>query len=308
MLIKNVITQKIPENSGVYYFLKNDKPVYFNFTADLQYTIKYLLNSKQENIVKMVSSADSLEWKETENRFQALSAYKQDVAVPESKFRISDNYVYLGIALNHDLTCYVCDSTIDDYLYIGPFPDRFKLYDYFYTIKELYNLKSIENNSANIMHEDSPYSFEFLINDKHESLKLAEKLLFIRTDWISELQMQAEQLKNKLNFEKADLLERQIRLLNKVRKSVEFCLVTKNISYSSEEKDFAVEHGMLSRLNGKKFAIESTYRDNEEFAVSKDSYDERKAVLRHLENNFNRNYSEILSSKKIKLNKIIYGG
>ncbi len=308
MLIKNVNIQKIPESSGVYYFLRNNKPVYFNFTADLQYTIKYLLSSKQDDTVKMISGADAVEWNETDNVFQALIEFKRGKFVSETNYRIYDNYVYLGISLDHDLTCYVCDNTIDEYLYIGPFADRFKLFDYLYTIKELFNLKSIENHSTSIMNDDSPYSFEFLINDKQKSLKLAEKLLCIRTEWISELQMQAEQLKDDLKFEKADLLERQLRLINKIKASFEFSMITKQVNFCSDEVDFTIEHGMLNKINGKNFAIENIYKDNEEFAVAKDSYDERKTVLNYLENNYNLDYSEILNNQKIKLNKIIYGG
>ena len=308
MLNQNINFQDIPENSGIYYFLKNDKPVYFNFTADLQYTVKYLLLSDQEDVRKLRDMSDAIEWKETDSVFDALLGYKQEEAKPESQFRIYDNYVYLGLSIDHNLTCYVCDNTIDDYNYIGPFADRFKIYDFLYTIKELFSLKSIENNSTSILHEDNPYSFEFVINDKQKSRKLAEKLLCVRTDWISEFQMQVENHKDNLHFEKADLLERQLRLINKIRNSIEFCLITKHLDYVSDNNQFTIENGMLKNVNGKEFAIESSYKDNEEFAVSKDSFDERKVVMRYLSQKLNLDFSSILNNQKIKLDKIIYGG
>ncbi len=291
--------QKIPSETGVFILSDDSKILYTSTTTNLDKSIKQLFKVAKDdkNIFQLISQTSEIAFEEHSSIFSALVHQKkvENSSHPEfnSIIKPFKKYVYLGINFNEPPYIKVVDDTQQNRFYIGPFKDRFFLFDLLDAMAELFQFP--------LCPDEKPYPCErykndkcpgWCIKDKHETYKQAILKYIIPTEeLISSKQKEYEELFDDLQFEKAENLKDKIKLIEKYTEYLKFFKITKNLNleFNENNRTYLIKDG---RLNGivkdtKKddFPLVSVeFRENELLAFNKDQLAERWIVYKYLKN------------------------
>lgn len=298
--------QKLPSVPGFFLLQDDKKTIYCDYSDDLNFFIHNLLNQCKDNktLFEMFSSAQFILYKETSTLFEALCEFKKTVHEKNPKYnnllRLNDDFVYLAIDLLHPFYYRICENTTENYLYIGPFQNRFTLFDYLDTLSAVGKIHqpSQKTDSSN----------QLIQNDK----KMLADLYEIDLDLISELKKDFRKTQNNLQFEKAEILKNRINIINKFYEDLIFYHVTKklNLRYCNGKTEMVIQNGILTKLKDDchelSFPEEFVeYRPHEFLAHDKSEYKERKTVFRHFQKNNLARIDDIYEESVQKL-KVIW--
>ena len=291
--------QKIPTGTGVFILSGTKNILYINKTSNLDKSIRQLFKvAKDDKIVfQLLSQTVEISFEEHTSLFAALVHQKEleSTSYPEfnSMIKPYEQYVYLGINLEEPPYIKVVEDTQQNRFYVGPFKDRFFLYDLLDAMAELFQFP--------LCPDEKPYPcsryknkrcYGWCIKEKHETYSKAILPYIIPNEnFLSSKQKEYNKYFDDLKFEKADKIKNKIQLINKYFEYLKFIVIIKNLNLKFNEngRDFLIKDGRLNGIveNGKKVEfplITVEFRDNEVLAFNKDQLAERWIIYNYLIN------------------------
>lgn len=290
---------KIPSGTGIFTLSGADKILYINKTSNLDKSIKQLFKVAKDdkNVFQLVSQTTEISYEEHTSLFAALVHQKklESTSHPEfnSTIKSYEQYVYLGINFNKPPYIKVAEDTQENKFYIGPFKDRFFLFDLLDAMAELFQFP--------LCPDEKPYPCSrhkndkcpgWCIKEKHETYSKAILPYIIPAkDILASKQRKYDEYFDDLQFEKAEKLKNKIQSVEKYFEYLRFINITKNLDLEFDEKgrNFKIKDGRLNGLveNGTKeeFPLVTVeLRDSEVLAFNKDQLAERRIVYKYLIN------------------------
>jgi len=291
--------QKIPSGIGIFTLFDADKILYINKTSSLDKSIRQLFKVAKDdkNIFQLISQTVEISYEEHLSLFTALVHQKKlkNNSYPEfnSMIKPYEQYVYLGINFDEPPFVKVVEDTQEHRFYIGPFKDRFFLFDLLDTMAELFQFP--------LCPDEKPYPCSrykknkcpgWCIKEKHETYSKAILSYIIPNEnLLSSKQKEYNKYFDDLQFKKAEKLKNKIQLIEKYFEYLKFINITKNLNleFNENERNFLIKDGRLNEIveNGKKVEfpfVTVEFRDNEVLAFNKDQLADRWIIYKYLIN------------------------
>lgn len=303
--------QQIPSGAGIYTISDSDsKILYINKTSSLDKSIRHLFKATKDDkiIFQLVSQCTEIGFEEHTSLFSALVQKKITENISHAEFnsliKFYNRYVYLGIDFNRPPYVKIAENTQQDRFYIGPFKDRFFLYDFLDALAELFQFP--------LCPDEKPYPCSRYKEEKCQGWCLKERnetyqhaiLPYIFPDQILLNSQKKEQHKlfDDLQFEKAEKLKNKLILLERYFEQLKFINITKNLNLEFKEtgRKYIIKNGLLSGIvdneKNEEFPIISVeFRDNEVLAFNKDQLAERWIIYKYLINKNDKIILDIIS-------------
>lgn len=258
-----------------------------------------LLRQKEEEdsmVAELFFKAEQLSIEPLDDSLEALIRYKislQDNSPSlQHVYQPWQNYVYLALNAYEFPFVRITRDTNDDWLYLGPFRDRFILADTLDTICKILRLPRCERGkwpcdklddgtcsgwcrSLDEVYENPDCSLE-----KLDAL-LKESFLKPSGGVLEMLIHERDKYFDELEFIKADLLADEIEIQAKYRDWLKFLYVARQLSW--EDERIQVQNGRLIKVKRPHreyhFLPDNTeYRENESLAINLDSVDEARIL------------------------------
>ncbi|HNZ06780.1 MAG TPA: hypothetical protein PKI63_03220 [Candidatus Cloacimonadota bacterium] len=310
-------TAKLPSGWCLMAFMEGDEVLHLGISPNAGKRYAYLKERAKEDagVDELLKTASSLQVEKVNSALDALIALKTGVhdARPrlQNSYRPWQNYVYLAIDAYHFPFIRITPDTNDDWIYLGPFRDRFFLADVLDCVGRILRLPRCESDVWPCDKLDrglcggycrgldssfrEPDTDAGLSNDPKasgESDYSLEKLdSLLKESFLSPSQGILEMLKHErdkyfddLEFIKADLLDEEIALQQKYRDWLIFLYAARQLNW--EDDRLLVERGRIRRCTYRGrdylFAPDSTpYRENESLALNLDSVDEARILYEY---------------------------
>ncbi len=296
---KDFKEQNIPEQSGIFTFSDAEKKLYIGKTANLKKSLNNILSLNPENEVlfKLVSLTEKVNFAKYPSLFLALVEEKKllDKFLPEYNILLKPHldYVYLGIDFVTVPYFKVVENTQENLYYLGPFRDRFFLYDLLDTMGELFQFPVCEDEKYPCQRLKDKKCYGWCVKDNTEIGKvMVGSYLQVNKKLTMKLKVKKEGLSNDLQFIKVEKLKKQITMIEKFNDQIKFLHTTKNlyIELNIEETTITINKGIITAIKeGSIFFnfpdISPQYRDNELLAFDKEQLSERWIIYSHLQKN-----------------------
>ncbi|MCD4796283.1 MAG: hypothetical protein K8R49_03810 [Candidatus Cloacimonetes bacterium] len=310
---KDFKKQVIPEKSGIFIFSGEDEILFNGITTNLKTKINFFLtkNPEDKTLFQIISLTKIVSYKETKTIFDAFIEQKKISEIPEYNRIIKpyENYVYLGIDFRKPPFFKATQDTQDDLYYLGPFTDRFFLYDLLDTMGILFQFPTCKDENFPCSRVKNKKCYGYCTKDPVEIFQvIRNSYLQPDDDLIKKIEKEHDDLSNELQFTKADVIKKQLEIIKKFYDLLKFFHVTKNLSieFPEKEKSFKTENGMLSEIieNNRSGFIdrpEIEYRENEFLAFDKIQFPERWIIYQHLKKNERKIIDKIFKRSILKM-------
>jgi len=289
-------TDEIPEKTGYYFLSDAEKIIFTGKTSNLHKSIQKLISADidNKNIFQLVSLTQKISYQETDSLFDALLEEKkiQQQHNPEfnQNIRMYDDYVYLAVDFYKVPFLKVVESTQEDYYYLGPFQNRFFIYDFIDTMANLFQFPSCENEKYPCEKMKNEICLGWCLKDKPDIAEMLIGSYFqIKHGLTDKVKEQQGKLLKNLEFEASENLKEQIQLIEKYHDFLRFFHITKKLEtiFSNKNKTISIANGLISRIeeNGKIWKFDNfqpEYRNSEFLAHDKSQFAERLIIYRHL--------------------------
>jgi excinuclease UvrABC nuclease subunit len=289
---------EIPDSSGVFFFSDGKHMLYSGKTGNLKRTLALLLYAPdpEPKVAAMLDAAQVLEWETKDTLLECLLWQKRvfNSSMPslQQKIRPYDDYSYLAINFNKAPFICVSENTGVSDCYIGPFRDRFFLYDLMEIISEILRLPVCPQNEfpCERMHHDqcSGYCLE---EDNTKLTHLLRQTYLIPTPiLVHTLKTKYDKLFEDLEFEEADRIQWKMIQLRKYYDLLKFFYTAKkmNLVLSDTTGTYQIVNGLLSSFTSTEGVEEHfvmgdsmQYQDSEYLAINKDQLDEMSILYQH---------------------------
>ena len=313
-VIKNL--EQIPNSKGIFCFSKPEEILFIRKSSNLRKTIKNFLieNIEDKNVFQMMSLTKTISWLETSSFFEALVNEKKMINKENPEYnnliRDYEDYVYLGINFHKVPYFNITNDTLEDLYYLGPFIDRFFLYDYIATMGELFQMPVCEEENFPCDRYKTKRCLGYCLKDSREITELILNSFLQKDEKIlSRLSRTYEELYDDLEFEKTEILKLQKKLIEKYYKVLKFLHIVKNLTLEYEEKGvkYSIKKGVIVKMSkGKEFYYfgyqTPEYRENELLAINKNQLGESWIIYNHLKKKYSQKFNNIYleSFSKIK--------
>lgn len=310
---KNLDFRKIPAETG-FYILKGEKEIlHCGKTSNLNKSLKTLFTAGKEdkNIFQLISLCDKIAFQTTDSIFAALLEEKKILSKNTLKFKINqhENYVYLAIDFHQVPFLKITEHTTENYYYLGPFPDRFFLYDFIDIMAAQFQLPSCEDENFPCFKLKKGNCLGWCLKDKPEIAQmLLSNYLMVNTNLFTKLKNKLEKMKTNLEFEKAENLKKQINTIQKYYDFLRFFHVTKKLDLEFPNQEVKITHGMIEKIfeNKRNYdfpVLEKEYRTNEFLAHDKSEFAERFIVYQEIYKNKLEQIEVILKASSSEMMK-----
>lgn len=290
-------------------FMKGDETLHLGITpnARRRYELLRQRSTEDAGVAELMTECTHIDVQPMDSALYALVGLKalaQDLCPRlQNSYRPWQNYVYLAINAYQYPFIRITQDTNDDWLYLGPFRDRFFLADVLDSISKILKLPHCETGdwpcdkldeglcSGWCLGLDSQQDKRDRGSGDHSLEKLDELLkesfLHPNNGILEMVKHERDKYFNDLEFEKADLFDTEIALLETYRDWLNFLYVARNLSF--EEGQLLVEDGKIRRCRylGKDYLFPpdmTQYRDNERLAINLDSLDEARIIYEYFQN------------------------
>lgn len=310
--------QKIPANPGLLMLNKGLDFLYIKKTANLQEGISriFALSREDKTFFQLVSLADKISYIKKENYFAALVEEKIFLKkyYPEFNKIIKpyDNYVYLALDLDKVPYLRIVENTIKEQIYLGPFQDRFFLYDFIDMMAENFQSPVCEDDKYPCFRLKQAVCSGWCLKDKRETAEFIFRNFLISNSRIIEaLSDEIESLFKELKFDRAARLQRHLEILKKYYDIISFLHVTKHIKsdITLAERTIRIESGLIAEVNerqeNERFDLNGhSFRKNEYLAHDKAQLSERWLIYQYLKKNKLEQINLLLKKSLQKFEKI----
>jgi excinuclease UvrABC nuclease subunit len=297
-LKKNEIAD-IPAKTGYYYLSDAEKILFSGKTSNLKNSIQKLISADKDdkNIFQLVSLTQKIAYQETDSLFLALLEEKklQYQHNPEFNHTIlfHDNYVYLAIDFYNVPFLKTVESTQEKFYYLGPFQNRFFVYDFIDAMATLFQFPACEDEKFPCEKLKEEKCSGWCIKDKPEIFEmLLESYLQSKRSLLKRAKSKLKKMMSNLEFLESEKLKEQIQQIEKYYDFLQFFHITKQLdtTLSYDNKTVSISNGLLSTIeeNSKIWQFDNfqpEYRNNEFLAHDKSQFAERLIIYRHLKKN-----------------------
>lgn len=316
-ILRNI--RAISEGPGIVQLKNNNSILYVAKASNLQRTLEsyFTVKPNNETWFQLISLTRTIVWEETSDLFTALVREKtiKSPQAPEYNNLIKDyiDFSYLGIDFFHVPYFNICENTLGDQLYIGPFFNRFFLLDFLDTM-------SLQNQYPFCADEKFPCSrYDSGLCDGYclqppENLWRIIRQTYLAEDkeMIKNLEKKISEFEADLNFKEAAELEQRLNLILKYYEYLGFLYVVKKLDLSFREGNiaFTIKHGQLANyeLTGERWEFNRSspsYRKNEYLAINKDHLAESWIIFQHLKKNNSQKMTEIYKHSRAEFIRIL---
>ena len=246
-------------------------------------------------ILSMLSHTEYIEYQVTNNLLEALYLEKKKSAFskPEYNYKLdfTRDYVYLGIDyFNVPFFRVLNDTTDKKYFYIGPFRNRFFLYDFLDVMNELFGYPVCEDEQYPCDLYKKKLCKGYCLEDRKTVFDIIQNSYLTRNFQIlNDIKEEKNKHKYNLNFEKADKLNQYEKIIEKYYGIIDFLCNTKKLNFTFKENgiEFEIKKGLIKKITEKNNSFEFPvndieYGENEIMAIEKESLDEAWIVYRYL--------------------------
>ena len=312
-LKKNEIGE-IPAETGYYWLADTEKILFSGKTSNLNNSIRKIFSADKDdkNIFQLVSLTQKICYQEANSLFAALLEEKKIQLKHKPEFnqniRPYDSFVYLAVDFYNVPFLKLVESTQEKFYYLGPFQNRFFIYDFIEAMANLFQFPSCENEEYPCNKLKEKICLGWCIKDKPE---IAEMLLGsyfqINQELIDKVKDQQEKLLENLEFETSEKLKEQLQVIEKYYDLLKFLHVTKKLdtTLSYENKTIKITNGLISEMNDNNKIwrfdnLQPDYRNNEFLAHDKSQFGERLIIYSHLMKNKLDSIDEIYNKSILK--------
>ncbi len=289
----------IPEQSGIFTFSDAEKKLYIGKTSNLKRTLSNILSLNPDNeiLFKLVSLTEKVSFTEYPSLFLTLVEEKKllDKFQPEHNVLLKPHldYVYLGIDFIGVPYFKVVENTQENLYYLGPFRDRFFVYDLLDTMGELFQFPVCEDEKYPCQRLKDKKCYGWCVKENTEIGKvIVDSYLQVNKKLTIELKAKKEELSDDLQFVRVEQLKKRVTIIKKFYDQIKFLHTTKNLDLelNIEETTITINKGMISEIkDGLTFfhfpEISPQYRDKELLAFDKEQLSERWIIYSHLQKN-----------------------
>ena len=312
--------ERIPEKTGFYYLSGSEGILFAGKTSNLQKSIRRILfpDKDDKNLFQLASLTQKIFFRETDSLFNALLEEKKilQTHAPEFNRMIHEyeNYVYLAIDFNQIPFLRISDSTAENFYYLGPFQDRFFLYDFFDAMTCLFRFPFCETEKYPCDKLTEKICDSWCLKERPEIMELLiNSYLLVNRSLLKKAENQRGKMLEHLNFLKLETLKEQISLIERYYDYLRFFHITKKLktAISLPDKNITISGGMISKIEekGKMRTFDNfqpDHRRNELLAHDKNQFTERLIIYRELKKNRLNPIELILkdSSEEMKKNLV----
>ncbi|MBN2461249.1 MAG: hypothetical protein JXB60_06540 [Candidatus Cloacimonetes bacterium] len=242
----------------------------------------------------MLSLSEKVKFIATGNLFRALLLEKQILldVTPEfnSLVRFYNDYVYLNIEFTAPPFFGISDDTAGNKQYLGPFRNRFFLHDFLATMADLWRYPLCPDGNYPCSRYKSKTCRGFCLENRKDFFHIVEySYLQENKELLQKLHNQRRRLFDDLQFDRAELLQKQIEVIERYYRMIFFLHIAKNLDmeYSDSEGEYSIHRGIITWISvgGKDMEFPCpapSYRDNEYLAIDKSCLDEMWIVFEYL--------------------------
>ncbi|MCF7793669.1 MAG: hypothetical protein K9N09_08970 [Candidatus Cloacimonetes bacterium] len=314
---RNLNIDEIPQEAG-YYFLSGEANILFcGKTQNLRKSIQNIrsVGKDDKNIFQLFSLTRKINYQVTDSLFSALLEEKKIIEKHHPQFNDTikqyQNYVYLAIDFYNVPFFKITEHTTENYYYLGPFKNRFYLYDLIDVMADLFRLPSCEDENFPCRKLKDKTCLGWCLKSKPE---LAEMLLLnylqINVELVPELQKKLEKLESDLEFQKAEKLKKQIAIIKDFYDKIRFFHVTKKLDSKLKinDADIDISAGMVLQISSQNkiydfVVLNPEYRDNEFLAHDKSEYSERFIIFKEFCKNKLEQIESIYKASTMEMKK-----
>lgn len=287
-----------PKGWSLMSFWASAELLHLALTPNAVRRFELMKQKSEENslVLELFKQADSVRIEAFESALPALIQYKitlqDDQPILQHVYNPWQNYVYLALNAFEYPFVRITQDTNDEWLYLGPFRDRFALADALDAVCKILRLPRCETGdwpcfkledgscagwcrSLNEADAQEEYSLEKLDSLLKES--------FLKpSDGVLEMMIyERDKYFNELEFAKADLLSDEIEIQARYRDWLKFLYVARQLSW--EDEQIQVQNGRLTRVKtaAKEYhflADHTMYRENESLALNLADVDEARIL------------------------------
>ncbi len=292
---------QFPKGWSLMSFWAREELLHLVLTPNSKRRYELMKQKSDDNslILELFNKAEYIKIEPLESAMQGLIRYKitlqENPPSLQHVFNRWENYVYLALNAYEYPFIRTTGNTNDEWLYLGPFRDRFALIDALDTVCKILRLPRCETgdwpchkledgscagwcrslDEANAQEEYSLEKLDALL--KESFLKPSDGVLEM-------LIYEKDKYFNDLEFAKADLLSDEIEIQAKYRDWLQFLYVARQLSWETDY--IQVLNGRLVKVKAKdreyNFLPDNTiYRDNERLALNLADVDEARILYDH---------------------------
>ena len=297
--------QKLPEVRGSYYFTDKDSVIFAGITTNLYARINRLKDLKEEDdkIRELWDQSEHLTIELRNSDMECLiwfkSLKKSFIPYLNNDIDFSANFVYLAFDFKNPPYVAIKENTQSNNFYIGPFRNRFFVRDLITVLTKNIHLPACPDVGfpCDLVKDDQCKGY--CIPDKKLDIKaeIEKYYLSSNNDFADILNKKFQAFNDQLEFQKAEEVKVETRILLKYYQFLQFLNETKNINLELkfDDKIYTIENGLLAQVTGKEsidFREQNRqvqYRDTEKLAFNKNELDERWVVynfIKNVQNNF----------------------
>lgn len=296
----------VPEESGVYRFFGNSEILYQRISKNLRKSAERWLKSLQgtadysRHNNELISRTAYFDFESTDNLFSALLKHKESLLefTPEYNhiIREYDDYVYLGVSLYQAPYFKICENTVDELIFLGPFRSRFDVYDILDAFSDLLKMPNCTVLPVPCERVKTGKCKSYCMGQgsvkRNFSDEVFDVYLKVNERVIDKLDMEYKYLFNDLQFNRAHEMKQKISQLKRFYERLKFFLISKkmNTSFQDDKSVYEIEQGLIKSIYHKKhkkkivFALDTveSYKDNEFLAYDKKEFDERLILYNYI--------------------------
>ena len=296
---KNIKQQNLPDETGIFLFSNKSKILYVGRSANLRISISRLLQPGEDDkdIFKLVSLTTEISYLSTADLFSALIEEKILLQKYSPEFndfiKPFEHYVYLAVDFYNVPFLQIKENTSEEFHYLGPFQNRFFIYDLIDIMAATFQYPACENEKFPCYRLKEKSCYGWCLKDKGEIAEiLLKSYLTPNNDLVLHLEKEIDKLLDELEFSKTEKQKQKLETLKKYNDMLTFFHITKklNLEFSRSGGTIKIENGMLAEIseNGKyhNFVVfDPEYRENEFLAHDKSQLAERWIIYHHLKKN-----------------------
>jgi len=261
----------IPKKPGVYFWKQGSDILYIGKATNLKhrtssYLQKNLMETRGPLIVKMVEDADTIEWQETESALEALILESHLIKKhqPHYNTREKDNksYNYVVITEEHPARVFMVRKRQLDILQsskgqklkkvFGPFPQGALLQEALKIVRKIFPFYGKKTNNTNV--EEFYRQLALLPGKNSKDDQYARNIEYIsmlfsgkKRGIITTLKKQMKTNADRLEFEQADRVKKQIFALEHIR---EVALLKHEFELGTDHSGIRMEAYDIAHLQG----------------------------------------------------------
>jgi len=320
---------RLPDRDGVMVFLKNQQPLYYIRTNSLQRLYSELTedepsdNPQVKKLAPILEEYDTIQSYPAQNDLTALLIKKQLLSSSLPKYqkqiRLYDQYPYLAVSFKEPPFISVKEDTTEEFLYLGPLPDRFLLLGTIETFNRIIRSPACSGNTFPcILLQEKRCPGYCLDAARYENeLKdfMLDYFLQINEKLLASLREKSIVLQDNLKFAEGNVIEKDIELLERYYRYLPFFLTIKELTGSLQFDDalFTVKNGLLESATIDKqteifTAINNYFTDYEKkelLAVPQENFREMWTIYKNFSSHHPENIDEIYRKSLLSIKKIV---